>query len=51
MPLPEDLVLNHLHFILTLSVLLQLLVLADVLQEDLLDLLTLRLTHHLGEGL
>lgn len=50
-PLPEDLVLDHLDLILTLSVLLQFLILADVLQEDLLDLLSLGLADHLGQRL
>jgi hypothetical protein len=50
-PLPEDLVLDHLHLVLALPVTPQLQVLPDVLQEDLLYLATLRLRHGLRRTL
>lgn len=55
MPLPENLVLNHLHLVLALTVLLQLGITPDVLQKNLFYLTTLVVRHHLrhllGRGL
>jgi len=46
-PLPEDLVLDHLDLGLTVAILAQLDVLTNVFQENLLYLSTLVVTHHL----